>query len=125
MEVDPPFHGITQHPSFQRVCNTIVGFSQVRVMRAPQETNNMYVNKYIYLPMLFGRGPLSLMLNVDINFRQLAIFTFVSNPHLVANRIPLCFYQTEHLFFGVIIFTYVSNERCVLMQRVCKMADVQ
>ena len=52
MEVDPPFRCITQHPSFQRVClhskvleNAIVGFSQVRGMRAPREMNNMYVYK--------------------------------------------------------------------------------
>ena len=51
-EVDPPFRCITQHPSFQRVClhgevleNAIVRFSQVRVMRAPQEITNMIVNK--------------------------------------------------------------------------------
>ena len=51
-EVDPPFRCITQHSRFQGVClhrevleNAIVGFSQVRGMRAPQEMNNMYVNK--------------------------------------------------------------------------------
>ena len=61
MEVDPPFRCITQHPSFQRVFlnrevleTAIVGLSQVHRMRVPQEMNNMYVNKYIYLPMVFG-----------------------------------------------------------------------
>ena len=47
-QVDPPFLCITQHPSFQTVClqrevleTAIVGLSQVRGMRVPQEMNKM------------------------------------------------------------------------------------
>ena len=57
-----------------------MGFSQVRVMRAPQEMNN--VCKQIISLFAHAIRVLSLILNVHVNFRQLAFFAFVSNPLL-------------------------------------------
>ena len=56
VEVDPPFRCITQYPSFQRGGlhrevseNAIVEFSQVCIIRAPQEMNNMYVTNNTFI----------------------------------------------------------------------------
>ena len=50
-----------------------MGLSQVHRMRAPQEMNNMYICKQIYL-FAHTIQLLLLMINVRINFRQLVTF---------------------------------------------------